>query len=76
MPVRQEKGRARVAVIGVGGIGGYYAGLFARAGHDVYALARGANLAALRKRGLVVRTPDEEWNSAITVSDYEPTDET
>lgn len=59
----------RVAVIGVGGIGGYYAGLLARAGQDVFALARGANLAALREHGLVVRTPDEEWSSAITVSD-------
>lgn len=61
--------RTRVAVLGVGGVGGYYAGLLARAGHDVFALARGANLAALQARGLVVRTPDDEWNSAITVSD-------
>jgi 2-dehydropantoate 2-reductase len=59
----------RVAVIGLGGVGGYFAGLLARAGHEVFALARGANLAALRERGLLVRTPDEEWNSAITVSD-------
>jgi 2-dehydropantoate 2-reductase len=66
---RDEKRRPRVAVLGVGGIGGYYAGLLARAGHDVFALARGANLTALRERGLVVRTPDEEWKSAITASD-------
>ena len=69
MVVRQENRRPRVAVLGVGGIGGYYGGLLARAGHDVFALARAANLAALRERGLVVRTPDEEWNSAITASD-------
>ncbi len=55
--------------MGVGGVGGYYAGLLARAGHDVFALARGANLAALQKRGLSVRTPDEQWNSAVTASD-------
>jgi 2-dehydropantoate 2-reductase len=66
---RDEKRRPRVAVLGVGGIGGYYAGLLARAGHDVFALARGANLTALRERGLVVRAPDEEWKSAITASD-------
>jgi 2-dehydropantoate 2-reductase len=59
----------RVAVIGLGGVGGYFAGLLARAGHDVFALARGANLAVLKERGLLVRTPDGEWNSAITVSD-------
>jgi glutamate dehydrogenase/leucine dehydrogenase len=61
--------RTRVAVIGVGGVGGYYSGLLARAGHDIFALARGASLAALRERRLVVRTPDEKWNAAITVSD-------
>jgi len=69
MAARQENRRTRVAVLGVGGIGGYYGGLLARAGHDVFALARGANLAALRDRGLVVRTPGEKWNSAITASD-------
>lgn len=69
MAIRPEKQRPRVAVLGVGGIGGYYAGLLARAGHDVFALARGANLSALRESGLVVRAPGEEWNSAITAGD-------
>ncbi len=69
MAERQENRRPRVAVLGVGGIGGYYGGLLARAGHEVFALARGANLTALRERGLVVRAPDEEWNSAVTASD-------
>jgi len=69
MAPRQENRRPRVAVLGVGGIGGYYGGLLARAGHDVFALARGANLTALRDRGLVVRAPGEEWNSAIVASD-------
>jgi 2-dehydropantoate 2-reductase len=69
MAARKQQRLQRVAVIGVGGVGGYYAALLARAGQDVFALARGANLAALRTRGLVVRTPDEEWNSPITASD-------
>jgi 2-dehydropantoate 2-reductase len=69
MAVRQENRRPRIAVLGVGGIGGYYAGLLARAGNEVFALARGANLAALRERGLVVRAPGEEWKSPITASD-------
>jgi 2-dehydropantoate 2-reductase len=69
MAARPEKRRPRIAVLGVGGIGGYYGGLLARGGHDVFALARGANLTALRERRLVVRTPDEEWSSAITASD-------
>jgi 2-dehydropantoate 2-reductase len=69
MGVGRTKNRPRVAVIGLGGIGGNYAGLLARAGHEVFALARGPNLLALRERGLTVRTPDEEWKSAITASD-------
>jgi 2-dehydropantoate 2-reductase len=69
MAAREENRRPRVAVLGVGGIGGYYAGLLARAGHDVFALARGANLTVLRNHGLVVRAPGEEWTSAIAASD-------
>lgn len=60
---------ARVGIIGAGGIGGYYGGLLARAGHDVKFLARGANLEALRKRGVVVRTADDEWTSTVEASD-------
>ena len=48
----------RVAVLGAGGVGAYYGGSLARAGHEVVILARGANLDALRSRGLEVRTPE------------------
>jgi 2-dehydropantoate 2-reductase len=47
----------RIAVFGAGGIGGYFGARFARAGADVSLLARGAHLAALRSRGLTVRSP-------------------
>ena len=46
----------RVLVMGAGGVGGYYGGLLARAGHEVTFVARGAHLAALQERGLEVRT--------------------
>jgi len=42
----------RIAVVGAGGIGGYYGALLHQAGHDVAFLARGAHLAAMRERGL------------------------
>ncbi|HEX2324620.1 MAG TPA: 2-dehydropantoate 2-reductase N-terminal domain-containing protein, partial [Chloroflexota bacterium] len=42
----------RVLVMGAGGVGGYYGGLLARAGHEVTFVARGAHLAALQERGL------------------------
>ncbi len=48
----------KIAVLGPGGVGGYYGGELARTGHDVRLLARGRHLAALRERGLEVRTPD------------------
>lgn len=46
----------RIAILGAGGIGGYYGGLLARSGHDVVFIARGAHLAALREEGLRVES--------------------
>jgi len=59
----------RVGIIGAGGVGGYYGGLLARAGHPVSFLARGANLSALREHGVIVRTSDDEWTSAVHASE-------
>jgi len=42
----------KIAIIGAGAIGGYVGTLLARAGTDVTFIARGANLDALRSRGL------------------------
>jgi 2-dehydropantoate 2-reductase len=42
----------KIAVFGAGGVGAFYGGLLARAGHDVHVVARGAQLEALRTRGL------------------------
>ena len=44
----------RIAVVGVGGVGGYFGGKLAKAGHDVVFIARGETLEALRARGLRV----------------------
>jgi 2-dehydropantoate 2-reductase len=44
----------RIAVIGVGGVGGYFGGRLAQAGLEVTFIARGATLEALRERGLRV----------------------
>lgn len=46
----------KVAIIGAGGVGGFLGALLARAGHDVGFLARGAHLAAIRERGLELRS--------------------
>jgi 2-dehydropantoate 2-reductase len=47
----------RIAVIGAGGVGGAFGAALSRAGGDVTFLARGAHLAAMRTRGLIVRSP-------------------
>jgi 2-dehydropantoate 2-reductase len=47
----------KFAILGSGAVGGYYGARLARAGHDVTFIARGAHLAAIRDRGLEVRSP-------------------
>ena len=43
----------KVAVMGAGGVGGYFGGLLSRAGHDVTFVARGDHLAAIRRQGFL-----------------------
>ncbi|HJR61657.1 MAG TPA: 2-dehydropantoate 2-reductase [Vicinamibacterales bacterium] len=47
----------KIAILGSGAVGGYYGAKLARAGHDVTFIARGAHLAAIRERGLEIRSP-------------------
>ena len=46
----------RIAIVGVGGVGGYFGGRLAQAGHDVFFIARGAHLAAMQRHGLRVQS--------------------
>ena len=46
----------RIAVMGAGGVGGYFGARLAHAGHDVAFIARGAHLAAMRERGLTLKS--------------------
>ena len=59
----------KVIVLGAGGIGAYYGGQLARAGHDVTLLARGANLTAIRERGLEIRTPERSSTVQLGATD-------
>ncbi len=49
----------KIAVMGTGGVGGYFGGLLARAGHEVTFVARGAHLQAIRERGLRVESVND-----------------
>jgi 2-dehydropantoate 2-reductase len=46
----------RIAVMGTGGVGGYFGARLAQAGHEAAFVARGRQLAALRARGLRVQS--------------------
>ena len=46
----------RIAIMGAGGLGGYFGARLAAAGHDVAFIARGAHLAAIRAEGLRVQS--------------------
>jgi 2-dehydropantoate 2-reductase len=58
-----------VVVLGAGAVGAYYGGQLARAGHQVTCFARGANFAALRDRGLEVRTPEGTYQARVAATD-------
>ena len=47
----------RIAIIGAGGVGGYFGARLQQAGADVHFVARGAHLAAMRRDGLSVESP-------------------
>jgi 2-dehydropantoate 2-reductase len=54
----------KVCVAGLGAVGGLVAARLALAGHEVSALVRGATLAAVRERGLVLTTNQGERHVA------------
>jgi 2-dehydropantoate 2-reductase len=47
----------RIAVMGTGGVGGFFGAKLAQAGHEVAFVARGAHLDAMRRNGLAIETP-------------------
>jgi len=63
--------------MGAGGLGGYYGGLLAAAGHEVIFIARGAHLEAIRRNGGVrVRATDREFFGRGAAAERPPDDPT
>jgi 2-dehydropantoate 2-reductase len=58
-----------IAVVGAGGVGGYFGGRLARAGEDVRFIARGEHLNALRERGLRVRSVRGDFEVRVHATD-------
>lgn len=44
----------KIAVMGAGGVGGFYGGRLAHAGYDISFVARGSHMAAMREGGLTI----------------------
>ncbi|MFC9693150.1 2-dehydropantoate 2-reductase [Kribbella sp. NPDC056951] len=64
----------KIAVIGAGGVGGYFGGRLAAAGHDVSFVARGDHLAALRRDGLAVTSVAGDFTIANPVATDDTTE--
>jgi len=54
----------KIAIVGSGGVGGYFGAKLAKAGYDVTFLARGAHLRAIQNKGLVIKSIDGDFKLA------------
>jgi 2-dehydropantoate 2-reductase len=67
----------KIAVMGIGGVGGYYGGKLARAyapsgEHEISFIVRGDHLKAIREEGLTLITPTERFTSSPSVATDNP----
>jgi 2-dehydropantoate 2-reductase len=59
----------RIAVMGAGGVGGYFGGRLAQAGETVAFVARGAHLGAIQTGGLHVRSVEGDFSVTAPATD-------
>src|SRR5690348_14263941 len=59
----------RICIYGAGAVGGHLAAKLAAAGHEVCAVARGANLLALQTNGIRLRHGEREIAGRVAASD-------
>jgi len=62
------------AVVGAGGVGGYFAAVLARAGHSVSVVSRGPQLEAIRRDGLRILSPEGDFTTKVENSSDRPGD--
>lgn len=63
----------RILVLGSGGVGGYFGAQLAKAGHEVFFVARGAHLQAMQTQGLRVDSPLSPVHLQPTLCGSDPT---
>jgi len=59
----------KIVIFGTGGVGGYFGGKLAQAGNDVTFIARGKHLAAIKEKGLEVKSIDGDFTVFPKVTD-------
>jgi len=64
----------RIAVFGVGGIGGYLGAKLAQAGDEIVLIARGPHLAAIQAHGLFVESPTGDFHMTPSIATDHPED--
>jgi 2-dehydropantoate 2-reductase len=64
----------KIAVYGVGGVGGYFGAVLARTGNPVSLIARGEHLKAIREKGLRIQTPKEDFTVTPAAASDNPAD--
>lgn len=52
----------KIAIIGSGGVGGYFGGKLAKAGNEVIFVARGNHLKAMQQKGLIVKSLNGDFS--------------
>ncbi len=62
----------KIVVMGTGGVGGYFGGLFARKGHQVFFVARGAHLQSILEKGLTVKSVHGDFNISPALAGSDP----
>jgi 2-dehydropantoate 2-reductase len=67
----------RIAVLGIGGVGGYFGGYLARhyqksSTIEIIFIARGDNKAILKSKGIYLQTPEENFSAYPTLTSSDP----
>lgn len=64
----------RIAVVGLGGVGGYIAAMFAKSGLDVVGFARGEHLKVIQKSGLKIIEDQTQWSVPLDARELNAAD--
>jgi 2-dehydropantoate 2-reductase len=59
----------KIVILGAGAVGGYFGAMLARANEDVYFIARGPHLEAMRSRGLRIEKHNGSFSVHVRASD-------